>query len=121
MSTETIVLLSNANTDSLPSSWQYSEKNRGAGYYKNSNGIHTAVFEFNNFKGSVKIQATLELYPNNEDWFDVVYDSSDVVLTAIDSTPITNNATCTFTGKFVFIRAAYMLEEGTISEIRYNY
>lgn len=121
MSTETIVLLSNANDDSQPLSWQYSDKNRGSGYYKNGNGVHTAVFEFNNFKGSVKIQATLELYPSDADWFDVAYDSSDVVLTAVDSTPITNNATCTFTGKFVFIRAAYMLEEGTISEIRYNH
>jgi hypothetical protein len=121
MSTETIVLLSNITDDSQPSTWQYSEKNRGAGYYKTSNGVHTAVFEFNNFKGSVKIQATLELYPGEADWFDVVYDSSDVDLTAVDSTPLTSNATCTFTGKFVFIRAAYQLEEGTITEIRYNH
>ena len=121
MSTENIVLLSNASDDSQPLSWQYSDKNRGAGYYKTSNGVHTAVFEFNNFKGIVKIQATLELYPGDNDWFDVSYDSSDVDLTTLDSTPIVNNATCTFTGKFVFIRAAYMLEEGTITEIRYNH
>jgi len=121
MSTETIVLLSNANDDSQSSSWQYSDKNRGAGYYKNGNGVHTAAFEFNNFKGSVKIQATLELYPGNDDWFDVLYDTSSVDLTALDSTPLVGSATCTFTGKFVFIRAAYQLEEGTITEIRYNY
>lgn len=121
MSKESIVLLTNAVDDSQPSVWQYSDKNKGAGYHKNGDGVHTAVFEFNNFKGSVKIQATLELYPANSDWFDVVYDSADTVLTAIDSTPITNNATCTFIGKFVFIRAAYQLEEGTITEIRYNY
>ncbi len=121
MSTENIVLLSNANNDSQPLSWQYSDKNKGAGYHKNNDGVHTVAFEFNNFKGSVKIQATLELYPVDSDWFDVIYDSSDTVLTSMDSTPITNNATCTFTGKFVFIRAAYMLEEGTITEIRYNH
>ena len=121
MSTETIVLLSNASDDSQPLSWQYSDKNRGAGYYKTSNGVHTAVFEFNNFKGSVKIQATLELYPGDNDWFDVSYDYADTVLTGLDSTPLTNNATCTFTGKFVYIRAAYQLEQGTITEIRYNY
>jgi len=34
---------------------------------------------------------------------------------------VTNNAVCTFTGKFVYIRAAYQLEEGTITEIRYNH
>lgn len=121
MSKETIVLLSNANDDSQPSNWQYSDKNRGAGYYKNGNGIHTAVFEFDNFKGSVKIQATLELYPGDADWFDVSYDSSDTSLTSVDSTALTTNAACTFTGHFVFIRAAYQLEEGTITEIRYNY
>ena len=121
MSKESIVLLSTVTDDSQPTTWQYSEKSKGAGYQTSSDGIHTAVFEFNNFKGSVKIQATLELYPSDSDWFDVIYDSSDVVLTAVDSTPITNNATCTFTGKFVFIRAAYQLEEGTITEIRYNY
>ncbi len=121
MSNETIVLLSNATDDSQPATWQYSDKHKGAGYHKHGDGVHTAVFEFDNFKGSVKIQATLEMYPGNSDWFDVVYDSSDVVLTSVDSTPITNNATCTFTGKFVFIRAAYQLEEGTITEIRYNY
>ncbi len=120
MSKETLVLLSNAADDSQPSTWQYSEKSRGAGYYKTGSGVHTAVFAFDNFKGSVKIQATLELYPGEHDWFDVVYDSSDVDLTALDSTPLVSNATCTFTGHFVFIRAAYQLEEGTITEIRYN-
>jgi hypothetical protein len=120
MSIETIVLLSNATDDSQPLVYQYSDKSRGAGYYKNGNGTHTAVFAFDNFKGSVKIQATLELYPGDADWFDVIYNSNDVDLTAIDSTPLTANATCTFTGKFVFIRAAYQLEEGTITEIRYN-
>ena len=121
MSIETTVLLSNAADDSQPSVWQYSAKNKGAGYHKINNGVHTVVFTLNNFKGSIKMQATLELYPAENDWFDVVYDSSDVDLTALDSTPITNNATCTFTGKFVYIRAAYQLEQGTITEIRYNY
>ncbi len=120
MSKETIVLLSNATDDSQPTTWQYSDKNRGAGYYKIGSGVHTAVFEFDNFKGSVKIQATLELYPGSSDWFDVTYDSTDVDLTSLDSTPLNSNATCTFTGHFVFIRAAYKLEEGTITEIRYN-
>jgi hypothetical protein len=120
MSIETIVLLSNASDDTQPLSQQYSDKNRGAGYYKNGNGVHTVAFTFDNFKGSIKIQATLALYPGHDDWFDVVYDYSQVDLESIDSTPPISDATCTFTGKFVFIRAVYMLEEGTISEIRYS-
>jgi hypothetical protein len=121
MSNQTRVLLASTADNSKFPVEQYSAKSPAAGYYKNNNGMHTAVFEFDNFKGSVKIQATLELYPGDSDWFDVVYDSADVVLTAIDSTPVTNNAVCTFTGKFVYIRAAYQLEEGTITEIRYNH
>lgn len=121
MSNETIVILSNISDDSQPSTWQYSQKQLGAGYYKNGNGLHTVVFEFDNFVGAVKIQATLDLNPGPDDWFDVVYDSSDVILTALDSTPLNTNAACTFAGKFVFIRVAYQLEQGTITEIRYNY
>ena len=121
MSNQTRVLLSTTADNSKYPEEQYSAKSPAAGYYKNNNGLHTAVFEFDNFKGSIKIQATLELYPGDLDWFDVVYDSADVVLTAIDSTPVTNNAVCTFTGKFVYIRVAYQLEEGTITEIRYSY
>ena len=121
MSNQTRVLLTTTADNSKYPEEQYSTKSPAAGYYRNNNGVHTAVFEFYNFKGSVKIQATLELYPADSDWFDVVYDSADVTLTAIDSTPLTNNAACTFTGKFVYIRAAYQLEEGTITEIRYSY
>ena len=121
MSNETTVILTNAADDSQPNAWQYSAKQIGAGYYKNGSGLHTVYFEFNNFKGAVKMQATLNLNPADSDWFDISYDDSDVVLTALDSTPINNNAFCTFTGKFVFIRAAYQLEQGTITEIRYNH
>jgi hypothetical protein len=63
MSRETIVLLSNITDDSQPSTWQYGEKHIGAGYYKNGNGVHTMTFELNEFKGSIKVQATLDLIP----------------------------------------------------------
>ena len=121
MSRETIVLLSNITDDSQPSTWQYGEKYIGAGYYKNGDSVHTIAVSLDNFKGSIKIQATLDLYPGDSDWFDVNLDSSDTLLSSIDSTPITSNAACTFIGKFVFIRVAYQLEQGTITEIRYNH
>jgi hypothetical protein len=121
MSIENIVLVSNYSTDTAPSTTFYSEKQKGAGYHKYNSGVHTAVFEFDNFKGSVKMQATLELYPGDDDWVDVTYDSISTSLDALDSTPLVGTANCTFTGKFVWIRAAYTLEQGTITEIRYNY
>jgi hypothetical protein len=121
MSRESIVLISNYVDDSRPLEFSYSEKQKGAGYHTFNNGIHTAAFVFDNFKGGVKLQATLELYPGDNDWFDIVYDSVSTELAALDSTPIIGTASCTFTGRFVWIRAAYKLEQGTISEIRYNY
>ena len=123
MSRETIVILSNITDDSQPFTWQYGEKHIGAGYYKNGNGVHTMTFELDEFKGSIKVQATLDLNPGVNDWFDVLIPDSDrdVDLIAIDSTPVTKNAVCTFTGKFVFIRVAYQLEQGTITEVRYNH
>jgi hypothetical protein len=71
MSTESLILLSNISAESVGSAFLYGNKSKGAGYQKGSDGVHTAVFVFDNFKGTVKIQATLELYPGDNDWFDV--------------------------------------------------
>jgi hypothetical protein len=117
MSIETIVLLENISTEAATAGFSYGEKRKGAGYNKNNNGLHTAVFQFDNFVGTVKIQGTLELYPNNTDWVDI----DGTTITVEDSSALTNNETRTFIGKFVYIRAAYNVQNGTITEIRYNY
>lgn len=117
MAVENTILLSETNTES--SDFLYSEKQKGAGYHRLENALHTAVFRFDNFKGSIKIQATLALYPGEDDWFDVVYDSG-TSLESVDSTPLLTTETRNFTGNFVWIRAAYRIEEGTVTEIRYS-
>jgi len=117
MSIETIVLLSSTSAEAVGSAFSYSEKQKGAGYNKNNDGVHTALFQFNNFVGTVKIQGTLELYPTESDWVDV----NNTTITVEDSSALTNDESRTFTGKFVYIRAAYSIENGTITEIRYNY
>lgn len=125
MSIESIILLSNLSNDSIPTEWQYSAKQKGAGHHKYGNGLHTAVFQFDNFKGSVKLQGTLSLYPTDADWVDVdlVNPSTNLVetLDALDSTPLIDTATRNFTGQYVWIRSAAMLEQGTITQIRFNY
>jgi len=121
MSTQSTTLISNYADESSPSSWYFSEKQQGAGYHKKSNSLHTAVFLFDEFKGSVKLQATLELYPGDADWFDIVYDDDADPLTSLDSTPAVPSATRNFTGNFIWIRAGIQLEDGTVTEIRYNY
>jgi len=117
MSIESIILVSNYSDDGYPSTEIYSAKQKGAGYHKYNDGVHTVSYQFDNFKGSVKIQATLALYPTDNDWIDIVG-------TAIggDSTVISlADKTFTFIGRYIWIRAAYTLEQGTITQIRYNY
>ena len=91
----------------------YSDKNRGAGYYKNGDGVHTVFFHTEAFEGTITIQATLELHPLDQDWFDVVTETF-----ALDSSNSLRSTT--ITGKFVFIRAAYHIENGEIVTVRYN-
>jgi hypothetical protein len=117
MSIETIVLLENISTEAVSAAFSYGDKRKGAGYHKNNDGIHTAVFQFNNFVGTVKIQGTLELYPNDTDWLDI----DNTIITVEDSSTLNNDETRTFIGKFVYIRAAYNIQNGTITEIRYNH
>lgn len=119
MSIESTILLSTITDDNnnvAPTDFSYSEKGKGAGYYKNGDGIHTVIYDLTEFKGTIKMQATLALYPTPNDWFDVI----DTEIGG-DSAVITESPTTyTFTGKFIWIRAAYKLEQGTINEIRYN-
>lgn len=123
MSFETINLLENItvfstygrdyNAGSDSSTLFYSNKNRGAGYYKNGNGLHTILYHTEGFVGTITIQATLELYPDDNDWFNVSTETF-----ALDSS--NSNRIATIIGKFVFIRAAYHIEDGEIVELRYN-
>lgn len=119
MSTQSIVLVNNITTESVGSTYTFSAKDKGAGYNKNGNGVHTAVYVVDNFIGSIKLQGTLELYPGENDWVDIEDTEKGL---ADDSTIWVNNTySVTFTGKFIWIRAAYNLQNGTIVEIRYNH
>jgi hypothetical protein len=124
MSFETINLLENItvfstygrdyNSGSDSSAVFYSDKRIGAGYYKNGNGLHTVLFHTESFIGTITIQGTLALYPGDNDWFDAHTETF-----ALDSS--NSNRITTITGKFVFIRAAYHIEDGEIITLRYNH
>lgn len=118
MSTESIILLENTSTESADSTFAYSAKQKGAGYNKRYGGLHTYVYELDAFAGEIKLQGTLELYPGEADWVNIVgtTEGGDSTISA-GITTYTGN----FTGNFVWIRAAYNLQNGTISKIRYNY
>lgn len=91
----------------------YSSKNRGAGYYKKDNGIQTFIFHTESFVGTIIIQATLDLYPGDTDWFDVHTETF-----ALDSS--NSNRTASITGKFAYLRTKYHIENGEIVSVRYN-
>jgi len=118
MSNESRLLLSNINMESADSTFSYGEKSQGAGYHKISNPLHTASYQVEDFIGSIKIQATLALYPKESDWFDVIGTSIGL---GEDSSAWTTTNSVNFTGNFVWIRAAYNIQNGRIVEIRYNY
>ena len=98
---------------------------KGDGYY-GGQGFHTVTyipwaeqpknpFIYNNFRGSIVMQATLELEPLESDWFDL----SDTE-TVFDQ-QYHQNTFHNFRGNFVWIRAKVMISEGVLSQIMYNH
>lgn len=117
MPIETKTLLSNIDAVAADSTFSYGEKSKGAGYHSSGDGVHTVAYVLDNFVGTVKIQGTLEQYPGDDDWVDI--GSTEI---GGDSSLFSQGTyTRTFTGKFVWIRTGYNLQNGTITEIRYNY
>lgn len=113
MSTRNYILLENASTESL--AFQYSEKGKASGYHSIDNSTHTVVYLVNEFNGTIIIQGTLVEHPGSNDWVDIVE-------TAYDSTDSTTSPSAvSFRGNFVWIRAKYLLNNGTITKIQYNF
>ena len=123
MMNESKILLENIT--SVNASAQYSKKKIGGGYYKNGDGVHTVYTVVNAFLGDITIQGTLEQYPSSDDsdWVDVTSFAGDSTLynQPNNDDSVDYDFSNTFTGKFIWIRAKYELQNGTIREIRYNY
>ncbi len=118
MSTESRILISNKTAEVSDSTYSYGEKSKAAGYNRSSDGLHTAVYIVDSFAGSIKIQGTLELYPGDNDWVDIAGTEigGDSTISGEQTTYTAN-----FSGNYLWIRAAYNLQNGTIVAFRYNY
>ena len=92
----------------------YTEKSKGAGYQKSGDGVHTFVVSTDSFVGTLDIQATLALYPGEDDWFSIY--SADFMGDSSNPPDAFN-----ITGNFVWIRAKYHIQDGEINSVRYNY
>jgi hypothetical protein len=116
----TILLESITETTDDSAIMTFSDKKKGSGYNGRGQGQHTAVFELSNFLGVVKLQGTLEIDPGESDWVDIKFDDETDISTE-DSTVISGNISKNFTGNWLWIRAAYNLQQGSISRLRFNF
>lgn len=118
MSTESIILLSNISSEDTDSSYNYGDKKPGAGYHKLGDSLHTVIYDVTDFVGTIKIQGTLAEFPGSTDWVDV--SNTEIGLLG-DSTTWATAQTRSFYGNFMWIRAAYNLQNGIINSVRYNH
>lgn len=95
----------------------FSEVAKSDSYYGYTDGFHTIQVTYHNYVGRFRIQATLALEPEEDDWFDLVIDPNSGLY--IGSTPwnpggfVQFNSNrpgngsegYSFTGNFTFVRA----------------
>ena len=91
----------------------YTDFKKAGGYHLNES-FHTYVYQVENFTGTINLQGTLELYPGEIDWVNVEG-------TEFQGSGITESSHGNFSANFVWLRAAYQLDAGNISQIRYSF
>ena len=85
---------------------------KGDGYYGRSDGLHTVQYTYTGFTGTIAIEATLAVTPEDSDWFTVFFENID----QDTASKITN-----FTGNYVWIRAKIIYTDGTVNAITLNH
>lgn len=90
---------------------KYSTVVKGDSYYGYTDGFHTIQVTYNEFVGRFRIQATLSLDPQDEDWFDIIPSNTAgrnwnalgyVQFNAND--PGKGSEAYSFSGNFTFVR-----------------
>lgn len=85
---------------------------KGDGYYGRSDGLHTVQYSYTDFSGTIYIDATLAVNPEEEDWF-VVHEYS--------ASEETDSKITSFTGNYVWIRTNVVYTAGTVNQIILNH
>lgn len=88
------------------------DKFKGDGYYGRSDGLHTVQYNLSEFTGTIIIEGTLEVNPNDNDWFSVH---------SYVAAQETDNKIVSFTGNYVWIRAKIIYTDGTLNSITLNH
>lgn len=88
------------------------EKFKGDGYYGRSDGLHSVQYSYSDLIGTIKIQATLAVNPEETDWFTVH---------THEVTSATSSKIASFTGNYVWIRAKIIYTAGTVQSVVLNH
>ena len=103
---------------------------RADGYFGNADGVHTVQVIYSNFTGAFGLQGTLEVNPQESDWFYINLNQFSAIDTPFVRFPMrpraptgdtgdTGTKAFTFTGNFVYLRAelnrSYLVEPPAIS------
>lgn len=139
MKNEVYILLEYAG----PTTETVTEKMIGSGYH-NNDGVHTVQYVFDNFVGHIVLQGTLETEPDNyTDWADIHLTRIPTVKKELEyeyeseyqneyeyeyqqkvdttTTPVTGTVFLNFFGNFVWIRAKYKVDSGSIDRVVFNF
>lgn len=97
----------------------YSEAAKGVGYYRKTNGLHTASYTTaSDFIGTLKLQGSLATSPTDTDWVDIIGS------TIGDNISVVPNGTAMFNfeGNFVWIRAVIVeFSDGAINQVLFTH
>jgi hypothetical protein len=125
MSLEIHILAENITAESNDSTFSFSEKKPAAGYHLTRENTHTAIYNITEFAGAIKLQGTLAIDPSDQDWFNINntefggnVDTLKIGDSSILGTGVINTS---FIGNFVWIRAAYNVQQGSISQIAFSF
>lgn len=98
---------------------QVSNPLRGDGYYGYRDGYQTIAVSFNNFVGRIQIEGTLELNPQEADWFPIWMNRTTPYRQYNE--PKTGTESFRFTGNFVLLRfrkiRSYLSDTSSVGDI----
>ena len=97
------------------------DKYKGDGYYGRSDGLHTVQYNLTGLNGSVIIQATLAIDPEDEDWFTVYSKTYALSGSQADTESEKLSNLVNFTGNYVWVRARIEYTDGTVNSIILNH
>lgn len=113
MSNEIILLLESINNPGI----FVSDKRPGAGYHQKYDNLHTFSMTFSSWSGELRLQGTLDIFPDDASWVDLV-DTEDrpVIFSSYDGIAAVN-----VRGNFIWIRAIGTLNTGSIAQIQFSH